>query len=166
MLCGELGEYCTRGYHIMHGYFEMEEATAKTIDAEGWLHTGDLASMDERGYTKIEGRLKDMIIRGGENIYPRELEELLFKHPSVGEAAIVGLPDERLGEIVGAFIRAAPGAKLDREELFAYLREHLSPQKTPKHWYLMEEFPLTGSGKIQKFVLRDLWMNGDFEEMA
>jgi fatty-acyl-CoA synthase len=163
--CGELGEYCTRGYHVMHGYFEMAEATANTIDADGWLHTGDLASMDERGYTKIEGRLKDMIIRGGENIYPRELEELLFKHTSVGEVAIVGLPDDRLGEIVGAFIRAAPGAEPDREELFAYLREHLSPQKTPKHWYLLDEFPLTGSGKIQKFVLRDQWVDGKFQAM-
>jgi fatty-acyl-CoA synthase len=163
---GELGEYCTRGYHVMHGYFEMVEATAKTIDEDGWLHTGDLASMDERGYTKIEGRLKDMIIRGGENIYPRELEELLFKHPTVGEAAVVGLPDDRLGEVVGAFIRPAPGASPDRETLFAYLREHLSPQKTPKHWYLMEDFPLTGSGKIQKFVLRDQWVDGQFEEMT
>jgi fatty-acyl-CoA synthase len=163
--CGELGEYCTRGYHVMHGYFEMAEATANTIDADGWLHTGDLASMDERGYTKIEGRLKDMIIRGGENIYPRELEELLFKHTSVGEVAIVGLPDDRLGEIVGAFIRAAPGAGPDREELFACLREHLSPQKTPKHWYLLDEFPLTGSGKIQKFVLRDQWVDGKFQAM-
>lgn len=163
--CGELGEYCTRGYHIMHEYFEMPEATATTIDAEGWLHTGDLASMDDRGYTKIEGRLKDMIIRGGENIYPRELEELLFKHPTVGEAAVVGLPDERLGEIVGAFIRAAKGESLDREQLFAYLREHLSPQKTPKHWYQLDEFPLTGSGKIQKFVLREQWVEGKFQEM-
>ena len=93
----------------MHEYFEMPEATAKTIDEDGWLHTGDLCSMDERGYCKVEGRLKDMIIRGGENIYPRELEELLFRHPTVGEVAVVGLPDDRYGEIVGAFIRAAPG---------------------------------------------------------
>ncbi len=163
--CGEMGEYCTRGYHVMHEYFEMPEATEKTIDEDGWLHTGDLCSMDERGYCKVEGRLKDMIIRGGENIYPRELEELLFQHPTVGEAAVVGLPDERLGEVVGAFIRAAPGESPDRDELFSYLREHSSPQKTPKHWYLMEEFPLTGSGKIQKFVLRQQWEEGKFEEM-
>ncbi|MCZ6830370.1 MAG: AMP-binding protein [Gammaproteobacteria bacterium] len=155
-----LGEYCTRGYHVMHGYFEMEEATAKTIDAEGWLHTGDLCSMDERGYCKVEGRLKDMIIRGGENIYPREIEELLFRHPTVAEVAVVGLPDERLGEEVGAFIRAAVGETVDRETLFAYLREHLSPQKTPRHWFLVEEFPLTGSGKIQKFELRKQWQAG------
>ena len=113
---GELGEYCTRGYHVMHEYFEMPEATQNTIDEDGWLHTGDLCSMDERGYCKVEGRLKDMIIRGGENIYPRELEELLFQHADVGEVAVVGLPDERLGETVGAFIRAAPGAKPDKNE--------------------------------------------------
>ena len=160
-----LGEYCTRGYHVMHGYFEMPEATAQTVDAAGWLHTGDLCSMDERGYCTIEGRLKDMIIRGGENIYPRELEELLFQHPTVCQAAIVGLPDERFGEVVGAFIRAAPDTQPDREELFDYLREHLSPQKTPTHWFLLEEFPLTGSGKIQKFVLRDQWAAGQLEEM-
>jgi fatty-acyl-CoA synthase len=150
---------------VMHGYFEMEEATADAIDSEGWLHTGDLCSMDERGYTKVEGRLKDMIIRGGENIYPRELEELLYKHPTVGEVAVVGLPDERMGEIVGAFLRPAPGESLNREVLFAYLREHLSPQKTPARWVELEEFPLTGSGKIQKFALRQQWVDGVFEEM-
>jgi fatty-acyl-CoA synthase len=162
---GELGEYCTRGYHVMHEYFDMPEASRETVDEDGWLHTGDLCSMDERGYCKVEGRLKDMIIRGGENIYPRELEELLFQHPDIGEVAIVGLPDERLGEIVGAFIRAAPGASPDKNELYAYLREHASPQKTPKHWYLLEDFPLTGSGKIQKFVLRQQWVDGKFDEM-
>jgi fatty-acyl-CoA synthase len=162
--CGELGEYCTRGYHVMHEYFDNPEATAAAIDREGWLHTGDLCTMDHRGYCKVEGRLKDMIIRGGENIYPREIEELLFKHPAVGEIAVVGLPDERLGEVVGAFIRAAPGATPDRDELFAYVREHLSPQKTPRHWYLVEAFPLTGSGKIQKFVLRQQWEAQAFTE--
>ncbi len=159
------GEYCTRGYHIMHGYFEMDEATEQAIDSDGWLHTGDLCSMDERGYCKVEGRLKDVIIRGGENIYPRELEELLFEHPTVGEVAVVGLPDDRYGEVVGAFLRAAPGETPDRDRLFAYLREHLSPQKTPKHWFLLDEFPLTGSGKIQKFVLRDRWVQGQYTEM-
>jgi fatty-acyl-CoA synthase len=160
-----IGEYCTRGYHVMHGYFEMEEATAKTIDAQGWLHTGDLCSMDSRGYCKVEGRLKDMIIRGGENIYPREIEELLFQHPSVGEAAVVGLPDERMGEEVGAFLRAAPGKSIDRNTLFDYLREHLSPQKTPRFWFQVDEFPLTGSGKIQKFALREQWQQGLHERI-
>lgn len=162
---GTKGEYCTRGYHVMHEYFEMPEATAETIDQDGWLHTGDICSMDERGYCKVEGRLKDMIIRGGENIYPREIEALLFQHPTVGEVAVVGLPDERLGEVVGAFIRSAPGETPDQEELFAYLREHASPQKTPKHWFLMDEFPLTGSGKIQKYVLREQWLDGKILEM-
>ncbi len=163
---GALGEFLTRGYHVMHEYFENPEATANTIDAEGWLHTGDLCSMDERGYCKVEGRLKDMIIRGGENIYPREIEELLFKHPSVGEVAVVGLPDDRMGEEVGAFLRPAPGESLDRETLFAYLRENLSPQKTPRFWYEVEAFPLTGSGKIQKFALREQWLAGDHAEMG
>ena len=107
---GEIGEFCTRGYHVMLGYFEMPDATAAAIDADGWLHTGDLCAMDARGYCTVEGRLKDMIIRGGENIYPRELEELLFRHPKVGEVAVVGLPHEKWGEEVAAFIRPAPGA--------------------------------------------------------
>ncbi|TNE40043.1 MAG: AMP-dependent synthetase [Alphaproteobacteria bacterium] len=162
---GEKGEYCARGYSVMHEYYDNPEATAKTIDEEGWLHTGDLCSMDARGYTKIEGRLKDMIIRGGENIYPREIEELLFKHDTVGDVAVVGLPDDKFGEVVGAFLRPAPGKTLNREELFAYLRQHLSPQKTPKHWFEVADFPLTGSGKIQKFVLRDQWVEGKFSEM-
>ena len=163
---GQLGEFLTRGYHVMHEYFDNPEATAKTIDAEGWLHTGDLCSMDDRGYCKVEGRLKDMIIRGGENIYPREVEELLFKHPSVGEVAVVGLPDDRMGEEVAAFLRPAPGESLDRDALFAYLREHLSPQKTPRLWFEVEAFPLTGSGKIQKFALREQWVAGEHSEMG
>jgi fatty-acyl-CoA synthase len=163
---GQLGEFCTRGYHVMLEYFENPEATANTIDADGWLHTGDLASMDERGYSKIEGRLKDMIIRGGENIYPREIEELLFQHPSVGEVAVVGIPDPRMGEEIAAFLRPAPGETLDRNTLFDYLREHLSPQKTPRYWYEIDAFPLTGSGKIQKFALRDAWEKGAYRQMS
>lgn len=163
---GEMGELCTRGYHVMHEYFRNPEATAKTIDAEGWLHTGDLASMDARGYCTIEGRLKDMIIRGGENIYPRQIEELLFQHPSVGEVAVLGVPDERMGEEIAAFLRPAPGQSLDKALLFNYLREHLSPQKTPRHWFEVDEYPLTGSGKIQKFALRDAWQQGSYTPMG
>jgi fatty-acyl-CoA synthase len=162
---GTVGEYCTRGYHVMHGYFEMPDATAAAIDEEGWLHTGDLCAMDDRGYCTVEGRLKDMIIRGGENIYPRELEDLLFAHDTVGEAAVVGLPDEKWGETVGAFIRPAPGARVDKDELFAYLREHLAPHKTPRQWFVVDEFPLTGSGKIQKFKLRERWVAGELDEL-
>ena len=163
---GTTGEYCARGYLVMHGYYEMPDATAETIDADGWLHTGDLAAMDERGYLSIEGRLKDMIIRGGENIYPRELEELLFAHDTVAEVAVVGLPDDRWGEVVAAFVRPAPRQTIDKGELFAYLREHLAPHKTPKLWFEVNEFPLTGSGKIQKFVLRDQWIDGQWAEMV
>ena len=157
---GAVGEYCTRGYHVMHGYYGNPEATANAIDADGWLHTGDLCAMDSRGYCTVEGRLKDMIIRGGENIYPRELEDLLFAHPSVGEVAVVGLPDDKWGETVAAFLRPAPGCTIDKGELFAYIREHLAPHKTPKDWFAVETFPLTASGKIQKFKLRDQWADG------
>ena len=110
--CGVVGELCTRGYLVMHGYYEMADATAEAIDADGWLHTGDLASMDERGYCRIEGRLKDMIIRGGENIFPREIEQRLFAHPRSATRRSSGIPDEKWGEQVCAFVRAAPGTKL------------------------------------------------------
>ncbi len=118
-----------------------------------------------RGYCTVEGRLKDMIIRGGENIYPRELEELLFKHPSVGEVAVVGLPDAKWGEVVAAFLRPKPGQHIDKGALTDYMREHLAPHKTPRHWFQLDAFPLTGSGKIQKFKLRDSWQRGEFNEL-
>jgi fatty-acyl-CoA synthase len=162
---GQVGEYCTRGYHVMHGYFENPEATAAAIDADGWLHTGDLCAMDARGYCTVQGRLKDMIIRGGENIYPRELEEVLFHHPSVGEVAVVGLPDAKWGEQVAAFVRPAPGRRIDKDELVAYMREHLAAHKTPRHWFVVDAFPLTGSGKIQKFKLRERWASGELTEI-
>ncbi|MEJ6721377.1 AMP-binding protein [Ilumatobacter sp.] len=162
---GEVGEYLTRGYHVMCEYFEMPEATAETIDADGWLHTGDLAAMDDRGYCTVEGRLKDMIIRGGENIYPKELEELLFAHEAVGEVAVVGLPDDNWGETVGAFVRPTPGTTVDKQQLFNYLRENLAPHKTPRQWFAVDEFPFTGSGKIQKFKLRQQWIDGEWNEL-
>jgi fatty-acyl-CoA synthase len=152
---GVIGELCTRGYHVMHGYFDNPEATAAGIDADGWLHTGDLCSMDDRGFCYIEGRLKDMIIRGGENIYPREIEQVLFTHPSVADVAVVGVPDDKWGEQVAAFIRPASGVSPSEEELFAFCREHLSPHKAPRYWEFVDSFPLTPSGKIQKFVLRE-----------
>ena len=162
---GAVGEFCTRGYHVMHGYFEDPVATAATVDAAGWLHTGDLCSMDERGYCRIEGRLKDMIIRGGENIYPREVEELLFAHPKVGEVAIIGLPDDKWGEEVAAVIRPVKGERVDKAELYAYVRERLAPYKTPRHWFEVDEFPMTGSGKIQKYKLRQMSANGELAEL-
>ena len=151
--------------HAWHGYYEMPAATAATIDGGGWLHTGDLASMDDRGYCRIEGRLKDMIIRGGENIFPREIEQRLFTHPSVGDAAVVGIPDEKWGEQVCAFVRAAPGASVDRDELDAHVRAELAAYKAPRLWVFVDEFPMTPSGKIQKFVLRDRFVAGELPEV-
>jgi fatty-acyl-CoA synthase len=159
--CGSVGEICTRGYHVMLGYHDNPQATAEAIDADGWLHTGDLGAMDERGYVRIEGRLKDMIIRGGENIYPREIEDMLFKHPAVAEAAVVGIPDETWGEQVAAFVRRAHDDVTGRE-LFAWCRQHLAPYKAPTRWVFVETFPLTASGKVQKFVLRKQFVEGAF----
>jgi fatty-acyl-CoA synthase len=120
--------------------------------------------MDERGYCRIVGRLKDMIIRGGENLFPAEIEEVLYRHPYVAEAAVVGLPDDRWGEVVGAFIRLHdPGTQPTVAELRAYVRSHLSPQKTPSRWYLIDGFPMTGSGKIQKFAIREAWEKGEHD---
>jgi fatty-acyl-CoA synthase len=158
---GETGEYCTRGYHVMNGYFDVPEHTAEAIDAEGWLHSGDLCSMDERGYCCVEGRLKDMIIRGGENIYPREIEDCLFEHPAVGEAAVIGVPDDHWGETVAAFVRAAPGNRPDQAELRGWVRSRLAAHKTPLHWFSIDSLPLTGSGKVQKFKLLESWRTGD-----
>jgi fatty-acyl-CoA synthase len=153
---GEVGELCARGYLVMRGYHNAPEATAAAIDAEGWYHTGDLASLDGRGYLRIEGRIKDMIIRGGENIYPREIEDALFAHPAVAEAVVVGVPDETWGEVVAAWVRPVPGQPAPApEELRAWCRERLAPYKTPVQWVFVDAFPLTPSGKIQKFKLRE-----------
>lgn len=158
--CGVTGEFCTRGFHVMIGYHDDRDATDATIDVDGWLHTGDLCSMDERGYVTVEGRLKDMIVRGGENIYPREIENVLVTHPDVAEAAVVGIPDDYWGEIVGAFVRPVAGGQPSTDELSSWCRGQLAPYKVPVQWRLIDEWPLTGSGKIQKFVLRD-WAAGD-----
>jgi fatty-acyl-CoA synthase len=153
---GEQGEIRARGYQAMLGYFDDEEATAETIDAEGWVHTGDLGTMDARGYLQVTGRLKDMIIRGGENVYPREIEEVLFAHPAIGEAAVFGVPDERWGESVAAAVRLLPDdPPLTPAALEAWARERLAPHKVPRTWYVVPALPLTGSGKVQKYVLRD-----------
>ena len=153
---GQPGELCARGYLVMRGYHDAPEATAAAIDAEGWYHTGDLASLDARGYLRIEGRIKDMIIRGGENIYPREIEDALFAHPDVAEAVVVGVPDQTWGEVVAAFVRPVPGQPAPAaEDLRAWCRERLAPYKTPRHWVFTDAFPTTPSGKIQKYKLRD-----------
>ncbi|MEA5360538.1 AMP-binding protein [Amycolatopsis sp., V23-08] len=157
---GEVGELCTRGYHVMHGYFDRPDQTAEAIDPAGWLHTGDLATMDDEGYLRIEGRVKEMIIRGGENIYPREIEYALLAHPAVADVAVVGVPDPEWGEQVAAFVRLAPGETADEAELFAHVREKLAPHKTPRIWRFVTEFPLTGSGKIKKHELREQLNDG------
>jgi fatty-acyl-CoA synthase len=152
---GAQGEICTRGYHVMTGYNDNAEATAKAIDGDGWLHTGDLGRMDARGYVTITGRVKDMIIRGGENLFPAEIENAMLEHPDVGEVAVVGVPCSVYGEEVACFMRPSGGRRPDAAELKAFIRERLSPQKTPKHWLWVEQWPLTGSGKIQKFKLAE-----------
>jgi fatty-acyl-CoA synthase len=150
-----IGEILTRGYCVMTGYFNEPDATAKALDADGWLHTGDLGSMDSGGYCRIQGRLKDMIIRGGENIYPREIEDVLFTHPALAGASVVGIPDQEWGEVVGAFVQLKPEHKATEEELIAFCRQHLAFFKVPRIWRFVDQFPHTASGKIRKFVLRD-----------
>jgi fatty-acyl-CoA synthase len=157
-----VGEVCARAYSLMLGYNDDPEATAKTIDAEGWLHTGDLGTMDARGFVKITGRVKEMIIRGGENLFPAEIENILLEHSDVAEVAVVGVPDARMGEAAAAFVRLTAGASFDPASLIAHCRANIAAQKTPSHWIEVNDWPLTGSGKIQKFVLRDQWTAGDF----
>jgi len=152
---GGQGELCTRGYHVMKGYYKNPEATAAVIDEEGFLHTGDLAVMDEEGYCRITGRLKDMIIRGGENIYPREIEEFLYKHPNILDVQIVGVPDETFGEEVSAWIKLKSGVSMTAEELKAYCKGKIARYKIPRYIAFVEEFPMTASGKVQKFKLRE-----------
>ena len=153
---GQVGELCARGYLVMRGYHDAARATAEAIDADGWYHTGDLASMDADGYLRIEGRVKDMIIRGGENIYPREIEDILFAHPAVAEAAVIGVPDEQWDEVVVAYVRSVPGQPAPTpDEMRAHCRQHLAPFKTPLHWVFVDGFPMTPSGKIQKFKLQE-----------
>jgi len=152
---GVSGEICVRGYQNMLGYCGRPEHTAETIDADGWLHMGDLGAMDSRGYISITGRLKDMLIRGGMNIYPREIEETLFAHPQIADVSVIGMPDERWGETIAAIVRPRDAANApNAEELHAWCRERLSAHKTPSAWFFVEAYPMTASGKIQKFVLK------------
>lgn len=164
MPLGAVGEICARGYCNMIAYNDNPDATAKTIDKDGWLHTGDLGTMDSRGYFKVTGRVKDMIIRGGENLFPAEIENVLLEHPAVAEVAVVGVPDEKWGEIVIAFFRAAPGPHPSREELVAHCRREMAAPKTPAHFIVVDGFPQTASGKIQKFVLRERYVAGAFPQ--
>lgn len=152
---GVQGELCTRGYHVMDGYYKNPDATREAIDGEGWLHTGDLAVMDENGYCRVTGRLKDMIIRGGENIYPREIEEFLYRHPKVLDVQVVGIPDSVYGEEVMAWIILKDGEAATAEEIKEYCKGKISKHKIPRYIEFTDSYPMTASGKIQKFKLKE-----------
>ncbi|TMC23565.1 MAG: AMP-binding protein [Chloroflexi bacterium] len=152
--CGEQGELCCRGYLVMQGYYNMPEQTAEAIDHDNWLHTGDLAVMDQHGYIKIVGRSKEMVIRGGENIFPREIEELLIRHPQVADAQVLGVPDKFFGEELLAVLRLQEGSTLTEEELREYCKGQISHQKIPRYFQFVDAYPMTASGKVQKFMLR------------
>src|ERR687889_625418 len=152
---GEQGDLCTRGYHVMKGYYKMPDETEEVIDEEGWLHTGDLAVMDEDGYVQITGRADDMIIRGGENIYPREIEEFLYTHPEISDVQVYGVPDEKYGERVAAAVITKKDASLTDEDVKEYCRENIAHYKVPEYVDFVEEYPMTASGKIQKYKLRE-----------
>ncbi|MFQ6028874.1 MAG: AMP-binding protein [Dehalococcoidia bacterium] len=153
---GQQGELCTRSFMVMKGYYKMPEATADAIDAEGWLHTGDLATVDEDGYYKITGRLKDMIIRGGENVYPREIEEFLYTHPKVADVQVIGVPDPRFGEEVMAWVMLKADQNASEEEVRDFCRGQIAHYKIPRYVRFVSEFPMTVTGKIQKFRMREI----------
>ncbi|MGU9803828.1 AMP-binding protein [Pseudomonas brassicacearum] len=153
---GTIGELCTRGYSVMLGYWDNPSGTADAIDQDGWMHTGDLATMNEQGYVCIVGRNKDMIIRGGENIYPRELEEFFFTHPAVADVQVIGIPCSRYGEEIVAWIKFHPGHSATEQALQAWCKERIAHFKTPRHFKFVEEFPMTVTGKIQKFRMREI----------
>ena len=153
---GLQGELCCRGYNVMKGYYKNPEATAKAIDSDGWLHSGDLGVMDEQGYFRVTGRIKDMIIRGGENVYPREIENFLYTMPQIKAIEVVGVPSKKYGEEVGAFITRREGADLCEEDVIDFCRGQISRYKIPKYIFFVNEFPMTASGKIQKYKLREM----------
>ena len=152
---GVPGELCTRGYSVMIGYWGNEEATREAIDSAGWMHTGDLATTDAEGYVNIVGRIKDMIIRGGENVYPREVEEYLYTHPAVLDVQVIGVPSEKYGEEVMAWVKIRPGTRVTGEELVAFCRGRIATFKIPCFWKFVDEFPTTVTGKVQKFKMRE-----------
>jgi len=155
---GEMGELCTRGYSVMLGYWNNPQATADAIDPAGWMHSGDLAVMDEHGHVRIVGRNKDMIIRGGENIYPRELEEFFYTHPAVADAQVIGVPCSKYGEEVVAWIKLHPGHSATADELHGWCKARIAHYKVPRHFRFVEEFPMTVTGKVQKFRMREISM--------
>jgi fatty-acyl-CoA synthase len=152
---GEAGEFCTRGYSVMLGYWDDEEKTREAVDSDGWMHTGDLGVMDDDGYVRITGRIKDMVIRGGENIYPREIEEFLHTHPDVEDVQVVGVPDARYGEEICAWVRMKPGkGPLDAQALRDFATGKLAHYKIPRYVHVVDEFPMTVTGKVRKVEMR------------
>ena len=153
---GERGELCTRGYSVMLGYWDNDDATRAAIDAARWMHTGDLATMDDEGYLNIVGRIKDMIIRGGENVYPREIEEFLYSHPQIQDVQVIGVPDEKYGEEIMAWIKVRDGAEaLSADDVRAFCQGRIAHFKVPRYVHVTDEFPMTVTGKVQKFKMRE-----------
>ena len=152
---GMPGEMCTRGYSVMLGYWNEPEKTAEAIDAARWMHTGDLAVMDDAGYLNIVGRIKDMVIRGGENVYPREVEEFLYGHPAIEDVQVIGVPDEKYGEELCAWVKLRPGAELTADDIKAYCTGSIAHYKVPRYVRFTDEFPMTVTGKVQKFKMRE-----------
>ena len=155
---GEKGELCTRGYNVMQGYWDEEDKTREAIDTAGWMHTGDLATIDAQGYCNIVGRVKDMVIRGGENIYPREVEEFLFSHDKIQDVAVFGVPDDKYGEQLCAWVKLKEGCALDEAGIKAFCRDRIAHHKVPFYVRFVDEFPMTVTGKLQKFIMRDRMM--------
>jgi len=152
---GLSGELCTRGYSVMLGYWDDDERTAQAIDAARWMHTGDLATMDDEGYVNIVGRIKDMVIRGGENIYAREVEEFLYRHPKIQDVQVFGIPDARFGEELCAWVKVRAGETLTADEVREFCRDQIAHYKVPRHIRFVDEFPMTVTGKMQKFIMRE-----------
>jgi fatty-acyl-CoA synthase len=152
---GETGELCTRGYSVMLGYWDDPRRTAEAIDADGWMHTGDLATMDADGYLNIVGRSKDMVIRGGENVYPREIEEFLYTHPDIADVQVIGVPDERFGEELMAWVIVRGDAQLDADAVRAFCQGRIAHFKIPRYVKVVDAFPMTVTGKVQKFRMRE-----------
>jgi fatty-acyl-CoA synthase len=164
---GERGDICVRGYQTMVGYFDRPDETAQTLDEDGWLWMGDIGTMDDRGFLTITGRSKEMIIRGGINVYPREIEDVLFDHAAIAQVAVIGVPDEKWGErIVAAVLPKEPASPPSPDELKAFCRQKLAAHKTPAEWVFVETFPTTASGKVQKFVLQEQIAAGTLNPIA
>jgi fatty-acyl-CoA synthase len=152
---GEPGEFCTRGYSVMRGYWNQPDKTEEAVDTEGWMHTGDLATMDTAGYLNITGRIKDMVIRGGENIYPREIEEFLHSHPDIHDVHVIGVPDEHYGEEIMAWVKLRPGAtELTAEAVRSFAAGRLAHYKIPRYVHVVDDFPMTVTGKVRKVDMR------------